>query len=71
MKRKLLFITLLCSAFFVNAQSNKELAEKYLKERQELAFTFTAKNSKEAPCLTSKKKTGHCGTAAKEAHYSE
>ncbi|MCF6180612.1 immunoglobulin-like domain-containing protein [Lutibacter sp.] len=52
MKRKLLFITLLCSTFFINAQTNKELADKYLKERQELAFTFTANNLKEVQELS-------------------
>ena len=52
MKRKLLFITLLCSTFFINAQTNKELADKYLKERQELEFTFTANNLKEVKELS-------------------
>jgi hypothetical protein len=52
MKLKLLFITLFCSVFFINAQTNKELANKYLKERQELAFTFTANNYKEVQELS-------------------
>ncbi|SNR41301.1 Por secretion system C-terminal sorting domain-containing protein [Lutibacter agarilyticus] len=42
MKTKLLLVLFLCSTIFVNAQTNIELADKYLKERGELAFTFTA-----------------------------
>lgn len=47
MRIKLLFVTLFCAVFFMKAQTNKDLADKYLKERQELAFTFTANNLKE------------------------
>ena len=43
MKSKLLLIVLIFSTF-INAQSNKELANNYLIKRGELAFTFTANN---------------------------
>ena len=46
MKTKLLLVLFLCSTIFVYAQTSHELAEKYLKERGELVFTFTA-NSKD------------------------
>ncbi|WP_456461526.1 hypothetical protein, partial [Lutibacter sp.] len=52
MRIKLLFITFFCALFFANAQTNKELADKYLKERQELVFTFTANNLKEVQELS-------------------
>ncbi|SFS41420.1 M14 family zinc carboxypeptidase [Lutibacter maritimus] len=47
MIKKLLITIFLFSACLSNAQSNLELAEKYLKERGELAFTFTANTIKE------------------------
>ncbi len=52
MRIKLLFITLFCALFLANAQTNKDLANKYLKERQELVFTFTANNLKEVQELS-------------------
>ena len=42
MKTKLLLILILFSANFISAQNHKELADKYLKERGELVFSFTA-----------------------------
>ncbi|WP_456424139.1 hypothetical protein, partial [Lutibacter sp.] len=53
MKIKLLFITLFCALFFANAQTNKDLANKYLNKRGELAFTFTANNIDEVRKLSS------------------
>ncbi|WP_298364994.1 M14 family zinc carboxypeptidase [uncultured Lutibacter sp.] len=47
MKFKILLVVLVVSVFTLNAQSNKELAYKYLKERGELVFSFTANNFKE------------------------
>jgi hypothetical protein len=52
MKTKLFLVVFLLITFFVKAQSNLELANKYLKERQELVFTFTTKNSKEVQELS-------------------
>jgi len=44
MKTKLFLIFVLLSVTFINAQDQKELADKYLSKRGELAFTFTANN---------------------------
>ncbi|SNR51668.1 M14 family zinc carboxypeptidase [Lutibacter flavus] len=44
MRNKLLLVLYLIGVLSLNAQSNKELANKYLNERGELAFTFTANN---------------------------
>ena len=44
MKIKLLLFLVIFSVFNIHAQSNKELADKYLSKRGELAFTFTANN---------------------------
>ena len=52
MKTKLLFVTLFCAVFFMKAQTNKELANKYLNKRGELVFTFTANNFKEVKELS-------------------
>jgi len=53
MKIKLLFVALFCAIFFSNAQTNKDLADKYLNKRGELAFTFTANNIDEVRKLSS------------------
>lgn len=52
MKTKILLFALLLTTFYIKAQSNLELANKYLKGRQELVFTFTVKNSKKVQELS-------------------
>lgn len=51
MKKSLLLLILAISTTFVYSQTEKKKAEKYLKERGELVFTFTANNSKEVQAL--------------------
>ncbi|WP_456378595.1 M14 family zinc carboxypeptidase [Lutibacter sp.] len=53
MKIKLLLFFVLFAVLKINAQTNRELADKYLKERGELVFTFTANNFDEARKLSS------------------
>jgi carboxypeptidase D len=47
MKKSLLLLILVISTAFVYSQTERQSAEKHLKERGELVFTFTANNIKE------------------------
>lgn len=53
MKIKLLLFLVLFSVLKINAQTNKELADKYLKVKGEVYFSFTANNFKEIQELAS------------------
>lgn len=53
MKTKLLLLVLIFSTCYIQAQNQQDLANKYLNERGELAFTFTATNWKEVKELSS------------------
>ena len=53
MKKPLLLLIFMISATFAFSQTEKQKAEKYLKERGEIEFTFTANSLKEVKSLSS------------------